>query len=40
MEEDLEADNLEEVETYVLLRQNTIYQYIMTCPILDLYLEV
>ena len=32
------AEDLEEVDTYVLCRQNTISQYITTCPILELCL--
>ena len=31
---------MEEVDTYILLRQNTIAQYIVTCSVLELCLEV
>ena len=34
------AAGLEEVETYVLRRQNIIAQYIVTCSVLELCLEV
>ena len=38
MEEEMKSVGLDEVETYVLRRQNTVAQYISTWPILELCL--
>ena len=38
LDEAIEAVRMEEVETYVLCRQNTVAQYISTWMILELYL--
>ena len=39
-DEAMKAVGLEEAETYVLCRHNTVAQYITTCPILELCLAV
>ena len=35
----LEMVGLEEINEYIALHQNTVAQYIVTCPIMDLCLE-
>ena len=39
MEEAMVEAGLQEVETYIACRQNTVAQYIVTRPIMDLCLE-
>ena len=38
LEATMAAAGLEEMDTYIVHRQNTIYQYILTCSILELCL--